>query len=110
MGACGRRDRRSAWAAAVAVVATIRPSLPSVSSDASKRQNWAPASLLPQPTPTYHLLLYSKARTGSRYPVLIRDGIGIVGPRCSHLSIVSFVAFAEPMAPLPGPDMMGQKA
>merc|ERR1711871_318605 len=84
--------------------------LSSVSSLASKRQNCAPSSLFPHPTPTYHLPKYSNARTGSRYPVLILAGIGIVGPRCVQVLRPLSAATADPIAPLPGPPMMGQNA
>ena len=77
---------------------------------ASKRQNCAPSSLLPQPTPTHHLPPWEKARTGSRYPVLMRVGIGMVGPRWVQFVRLSSVALAEPIAPRPGPLMIGQKA
>lgn len=42
--------------------------------------------------------------------MLIRDGMGMVGPRWIQPVKLSFVAIAEPMAPLPGPLMIGQKA
>ena len=81
----------------VSFVVYIEPAsvkLERVLSLALKRQNCAPQlgaraevsqpGLLPPPTPTHHWSLpsgYSNARTGSRKPALIREGIGMVGPR-----------------------------